>query len=94
MNRYLKKIIINANSSMSKAFSHAFSLVRDAFQDENVSAFKSFHRDNIKSQNDLMIAYHEKQIVDAQKSYIDFLNTKFKDVVINSRISNNDDEDA
>jgi len=82
MDKYLKSTIVNGRSNLRKNSKDVFCMIRDTFQEEEINAFKTFKRANIKNNKDLIIAYHEKKILDSQEEYIAMLCDMFKDTKI------------
>lgn len=91
MNKYLMTMIINCRSSLRRNNRDVFSIIRDTFQDEDVNSYKSFKRANIKNDNDLIIAYHEKRVADASEDYILAVKELFKDSEIKKPVVTADD---
>ena len=79
MDKYLNTTIINARSTLRRNNKDVFSIIRDTFQEESISSFKTFKRKHIKNDKDLLIAYHEKRIMDSIEEYISMLKDVFKD---------------
>lgn len=90
MDKYLNTTIINARSTLRRNNKDVFQVIRDTFQEDDINAFKPFKRSNIKNDKDLIIAYHEKRVMDSVESYIVMLKDVFKESKIKKEVIKDD----